>query len=257
MKILALDVDGTLLDLKGDPPDKGHFDVLYRYCLRKNFRVVLLTGRGINEIYDIPFLIETLKPIFISANGGIEIFKFQSNNYVSCKSFNDFVALQDNSEIIACEFLIKGFFPNIVMQEPHRQSKFKKSFYVNEANFSSLKEKRILLQKKFVNTELILSFNDIDIHYLDIQHKKMTKVGALNFISNALNVSFGDVIFFGDNGNDISCFINIQSAYLFSPFKESLEFFYEIKAKGRFLSDFPGPLAIVKKLNSLDTGSYE
>jgi HAD superfamily hydrolase (TIGR01484 family) len=252
MTILALDIDGTLLN-----PNKEvdyHFlnDLiqLSKFCVNQKIKTILVTGRSLEEVYKDSSLIEILKPIFIVTNCGMDIYKKTKNNYTKQKTYEKFLNLTCDKELLDCQKLIMNILPGLKLQELHRQFKFKKSYYIDGIDLKILQDKKEDINKLFVNSEIIVTFCNIEPHYLDLQHKNATKFGALNYvIREELKLSLDEVYYFGDNGNDIPCFLNLKKSYLFNLFEESLKWFYKIDTNNKFLNKFPGPESILSTIS--------
>jgi HAD superfamily hydrolase (TIGR01484 family) len=250
MNILALDIDGTLIPSKSTLSDlaKGLFDIS-KYSQEKNFAIALVTGRSMNEIFMDNYLIEILDPIFIITNCGMEIFrKNEPHKRELCLKYNYYLNQSDTAELDDCVNYLIEFNPNIFSQDSKKQFKYKKSYFINNGDLGALKKELLLANNLFPNIDVLVSFNESSMHFLDIQHKNSTKFGALKFLID--NGKLTDVFFFGDNGNDIPCINNLPNSFLFGNFKDEIEFFYGRQRSGCFIYEDSGPEAILKTLKS-------
>lgn len=253
MKILSLDIDGTLInhDMEHDIFIGGLIQ-LSKFCVTKSIEIILVTGRSLEEVYKDHVLKDILKPIFIITNCGMDIYKKTKNNYIRVSDYDEILKLTCDKELLDCEKLIKKILPDIELQEIYRQFKFKKSYYIEDHHLRILQNKKQEINKLFANTEIIATFCNREPHYLDLQHRNTTKFGALNYvIKKELEISINQVIYFGDNGNDMPCFLNLNKSYLFNFFEEPLKWFYKIDDSNKFLSAPPGPRSILFVLSQL------
>jgi HAD superfamily hydrolase (TIGR01484 family) len=253
MSILSLDIDGTLI---GHHKNNGAFldelNKLSKFCVKKKIEIIFATGRSLEEVYKDLVLIEILKPIFIISNCGMDIYKRTKNNYIKLRSYEEILNSTCDKELLTCEKLITGLFPKMKIQETHRQFKYKKSYYIADHDLKILQNKKQEINELFVNSEIIVTFCNNEPHYLDLQHKNATKFGALNFIiKSELKTSLDEVCYFGDNGNDIPCFLNLNKSYLFNLFEEPLRQFYKIDMNNKFLKSAPGAGSILFTMSQL------
>ena len=249
MKILALDIDGTLISPINEK-NKIHNELQYlaSYCQDKQFKIILATGRSKEEIYKDFYLIDILKPIFLITNCGMEVFSQDNNDYIEHIDYENFVNNHDDNELFECEDFLKRLLPNIYIQGPERQFKHKKSYYIHADDIPVLHKYISEVALKYKNTNVVVNFESKHVHFLDIQHASISKYGALNFILTELKIHNDQALFFGDNGNDMSIMMNLKNAYIFNQFQDELSLFYGIKNKNRFLGSLPGPKAIVETL---------
>lgn len=250
MKILSLDIDGTLIDndIEHNVFINGLIQ-LSKFCVSKNIEITLVTGRSLEEVYKDHALIDILKPIFIITNCGLDIYKKTKNNYIIVSGYHDVLSLTCDKELLDCEKLIKKILPDIKLQEIYRQFKLKKSYYINDSHLKILHNKKKEINELFANTEIIATFCNKEPHYLDLQHKNTTKYGALSYITKKeLKISLDEVCYFGDNGNDMPCFLNLNKSYLFDRYGDLIMSFYQIKNNNRFLQLAPGADSILSKI---------
>ena len=249
MKILALDIDGTLIDHENNEEKiKKSLKNLGSYVLAKEYIVILCTGRSKEEIYKDCYLINTLSPSYLITNCGMEIFEKQHNNFDVSEDYIKYINSFDERELLKCVDIIIQIIPNIKIQGKNRIFKYKKSYYLEDEELKVLKENLKDINKKFKKIDIIVTFRSEGSHYLDIQHSKITKFGALDFVAKKNKVINNDIYYFGDNGNDIPCIINLHNSFLFSTYKNKIKWFYNLDEPNIFLADKPGSDSIIKKL---------
>jgi HAD superfamily hydrolase (TIGR01484 family) len=253
MKILSLDIDGTLIDKNIDHNVfMDDLIELSKFCVNKKIEITLVTGRNLEEVYEDRALLDVLKPIFIITNCGMNISKKVNGNYITLSGYEEILSLTCDKELLECEKFIKNILPEIKIQEIYRQFKFKKSYYIEDRHLRILENKKKEINELFAKTEIIATFCNREPHYLDLQHISTTKFGALNYvIDKELQISLNEVIYFGDNGNDMPCFLNLNKSYLFNFFEEPLKLFYKIGDSNKFLNAPPGPRSILFALSQL------
>ena len=91
MNILALDIDGTLIDTESRDTESEELKCLANYCIENNFKIILVTGRSLEGVCEVSNLIDQLKPGHIITNCGIEIFERVENCYISLLGYEKFI----------------------------------------------------------------------------------------------------------------------------------------------------------------------
>jgi len=253
MKILSLDIDGTLIDYdKNNDVFSYELAELSKFCNKKKIEIILVTGRSLEEVFKDIDLIEILKPTFIITNCGIDIYKKAKNKYLKLVSYEEILNFTCDKELLDCQQLITYLLPKIKPQEAHRQFKFKKSYYIDDHDLKILQNKKHEINMLYDNSEIVVTFCNNEPHYLDLQHKNITKFGALNYIiKSELKTHLDEVCYFGDNGNDMPCCLNLNKSYLFNHFERPLRWFYKIDDDNKFLDLSPGPKSILITISQL------
>jgi HAD superfamily hydrolase (TIGR01484 family) len=249
MKILALDIDGTLIDTENNKEKiKKSLKNLASYALAKEYIIILCTGRSKAEIYNDCYLINILSPSYLITNCGMEIFEKKHNNFDVSEDYIKYINSFDERELLECVDVIIQIIPNIKIQGKNHNFKYKKSYYLEDKEIKVLKENLKDINEKFKKIDIIVTFRSEGFHYLDIQHSKITKFGALDFIAKINRVSNDSIYYFGDNGNDMPCVLNIPQSFLFSTYKNKIKWFYDLNKPNIFLTDKIGSESIIKRL---------
>ncbi|ERK56225.1 cytidine deaminase [Gemella bergeri ATCC 700627] len=241
IKLIACDMDGTLLNLEHIIPKKNV--ELIKIAQQNNIKFVVATGRPYYEA--LPALkLENIKCDIISFNGGIiydstgnildiipislkdlyytvEIFKTLDIKY-QLYTKNTVFTENLETDIQAYVDLIRanGQEPNI---EHLRKDAFKRvkngylteveniEFYFNQPNNPPIKvigldadPEKLKKAQQLLMTNENLAVTSSGINNLEIMDKNATKGKALRKISDKYNISLKDIISIGDNLNDLS-----------------------------------------------------
>jgi len=204
MKILATDLDRTLLPNGSWPPDPGAIALFNELTERYRVLVVYVTGRNLNlseqaiEEYGIRH------PHVLIGDVGTSIRKHEQGSWRSDAGWEAHVKQAsprwDADAIRNAVAGIKG----LVEQEREHCSPFKQSYYVdhdrNQAILDTVDER---VKGRF-DEVIVYSFDSqTGKGLLDFLPHSATKQTALEYITDEFGLSKADVVFCGDSGNDV------------------------------------------------------
>ena len=204
MKILATDLDRTLLPNGSWEPDKDAISRFNKLTEGNDIIVVYVTGRNlaltenaINE-YGVRY------PDILCGDVGTTIRKYENGKWKFDKGWVEHVKKGspkwDASAIKKSIIEVNG----LKEQEPEHQNQFKQSYYVDtdkkESIFNIIKSR---VNGKF-DEVIIYSFDpENGKGLLDILPDSATKQTALEYVAKSYNTKKEEVVFCGDSGNDI------------------------------------------------------
>ncbi|MFW5853133.1 MAG: HAD-IIB family hydrolase [Patescibacteria group bacterium] len=204
MILLATDLDRTLLP-NGSEPDSGHLHILFNSLKSKNIKLAYVSGRNLPLLqtalkkYSLP-----LPDIFIGAVG-TEIYQKNKDQLIPDPLWPEYVI--NNSPNWDDAWIRQNIKePEINLQEPEVQNPFKVSFYcsTNEQIDNLIKKIKSKLETKHISAKTVYSFDPLKkIGLLDILPAITSKVGAIEYIRQQLQLTKDQVIYCGDSGNDI------------------------------------------------------
>ncbi|WP_239725074.1 MULTISPECIES: HAD family hydrolase [unclassified Mammaliicoccus] len=197
-KIVALDLDGTLLDSEKNIPKST---AQYLISIQKKFPIILITGRAYkNSKYYYKIL---NSHSYLVTNNGAQI--FYNNSLITQSEIRN-----DNIEKLMS--LSKKYkLKYVAFTEKDILFELKKKDILEE---SILKFTFIDIQSKQLNKNLVNEIQDIkgiDItnntyKSIEINRQGVNKGTALQYIAKKLNVSLKECIVIGDSLNDLSMF---------------------------------------------------
>ena len=204
MKILATDLDRTLLPNGSWPPDPGaidHFNVLTE---QHEVIIVYVTGRNlqlaeqaINE-YGIRY------PHVLIGDVGTSIRKYGQGGWEAHHGWESHVKQSSpnwNADAIRCA--VTGL-EGMVEQEREHCGPFKHSYYVDHGkNEEILKTVDEIVKGKYDEVIVYSYDSQSGKGLLDFLPSSATKQTALEYIAEELGVNKEDVVFCGDSGNDV------------------------------------------------------
>lgn len=204
MKILATDLDRTLLPNGSWKADKDAISLFNKLTERNDILVVYITGRNLALTEKAITEYGVRYPNILCGDVGTTIRKFENNKWEFDNGWVDYVKSESpkwNLQAIKKSVLgVNG----IKEQESEHQNQFKQSYYVqHEKKDLILSEINSRVKGKY-DEVIIYSFDSENaIGLLDILPDSATKQTALEYVSKQYNTKKDEVVFCGDSGNDI------------------------------------------------------
>jgi len=204
MKILATDLDRTLLPNGSWPPDSGAIELFNELTDKHEVLVVYVTGRNARLAENAIKEYGIRYPHVLIGDVGTSISKFEQGQWNSHNGWEAHVKKSsprwDAQAVRSAVAGIKG----ITEQEPEHCGPFKQSYYVqHERNEEILKAVEERVKGKF-DEVIIYSFDSQSGDgLLDFLPHSATKQTALEFIADEIGIKKSDVVFCGDSGNDV------------------------------------------------------
>ncbi len=204
MKILATDLDRTLLpngSWKGDEKAIGLFNELTE---NNNVLVVYVTGRNANLTEKAIKDFGVRYPHILCSDVGTCIRKYEKGSWIFDEGW---VAHVKHSSPGWSASTIKNKLstvPGMIEQEQEHLNQFKQSYYVDHNRKDEVLEKVEILVGGKYDEVIVYSYDSMDNKgLLDMLPKSATKLTALEYITENYGAIKEDVVFCGDSGNDI------------------------------------------------------
>ena len=204
MKILATDLDRTLLPNGSWPPDPEAIDLFNELTERHDVLVVYVTGRNLvlteNAIkeYGVRY------PDILCSDVGTSIRKYNEGEWKFDAGWVEHVKRESPKwDAMAIREAVAGI-DGMREQESEHQNQFKQSYYViHNKKDQVLREVNELVKSKF-DEVIVYSFDSQDGKgLLDFLPASATKQTALEYVADEFDTAKKDVVFCGDSGNDI------------------------------------------------------
>ncbi|MCW8829356.1 MAG: HAD family hydrolase, partial [Gammaproteobacteria bacterium] len=203
MKILATDLDRTLLPNGSWPVDENAIPLFNEWTAKQGLLVVYVTGRNLHLTekaiceYGVRF------PDILCGDVGTTIRHYENGAWSMDQGWIDHVHVMsprwDNPAIRAALAQVSGMRE----QEAEHQNEFKQSYYVDHQHRETiLAEVEGLIGGRF-DEVLIYSFDSNNGNgLLDVLPASATKQTALEYVAKIYDAG-KDVVFCGDSGNDV------------------------------------------------------
>lgn len=204
MKILATDLDRTLLPNGSWESDSDAIDLFNDLTEKNDVLVVYVTGRNLalTEMAINQFGVRY--PNILCGDVGTSIRKYEDGEWTFDDGWVEHVKRESPKwDAVAIRDAVSGV-DGMREQESEHLNQFKQSYYVeHEKNDQVLKNVEALIKGKF-DEVIIYSFDSENGKgLLDFLPASATKQTALEYVAEAYGAAKEDVTFCGDSGNDI------------------------------------------------------
>jgi sucrose-6F-phosphate phosphohydrolase len=204
MRILATDLDRTLLPNGKWEADSGAIEMFNDLTEKNGVLVVYVTGRNLRLTEEAIREYGVRFPDVLIGDVGTSIRKYDNGSWAFDEGWIAHVRnTSPRWDGSAIRDVISGV-DGIREQESEHLNQFKQSYYVeHERSVEILREIDGLVKGKF-DEVIIYSFDSQDGKgLLDFLPDSATKQTALEYVSEEYGSDKGDVVFCGDSGNDI------------------------------------------------------
>jgi sucrose-6F-phosphate phosphohydrolase len=204
MKILATDLDRTLLPNGRWPADEAAIPLFNELTRQHQVTVVYVTGRNLRLAEQAIAEYGIRHPDVLIGDVGTSIRIYRDQAWETHEAWDVHVRSMsprwDPEQMRPALAGIAGLVP----QEPEHCGPFKQSFYVeHDRSQDILEQVREMVADRF--DEVIIYSHDSQSGQglLDLLPASATKQTALEFLATELGVAHDEVVFCGDSGNDI------------------------------------------------------
>jgi sucrose-6F-phosphate phosphohydrolase len=204
VRILATDLDRTLLPNGSWPPDPGAIDLFNELTQRHDVLVVYVTGRNLNLTENAIREFGIRYPDVLIGDVGTSIRKYKQDGWIPHGGWDTHVKqTSPRWDADAVRSAVAGV-SGLTEQESEHCSPFKQSYYVDhDRNEVVLKVVDERVKGKF-DEVIVYSFDSQSGKgLLDFLPQSATKQTALEYIADELGANKSDVVFCGDSGNDV------------------------------------------------------
>jgi sucrose-6-phosphatase len=204
MRILATDLDRTLLPNGSWPPDPGAIELFNELTQRHDVLVVYVTGRNLDLTENAINEFGIRYPDILIGDVGTSIRRYVQNDWQSHEGWDAHVKQTSPGwDADAIQRAVAGV-DGMSRQESEHCSPFKQSYYVDHNRSEAV--------LKAVDERVKGKFDEVIVYSFDSQSGKglldflpqsATKQTALEYIADELGANKADVVFCGDSGNDV------------------------------------------------------
>lgn len=203
-KILATDLDRTLLPNGRWPQDPGAIDLFNALTEQHGVCVVYVTGRSLSLTEAAIKEFAVRHPHVLISDVGTAIRRFNGDDWEADTGWDAHIRrMSPRWDAEAVRQALRGI-DGLVEQEREHCGPFKQSYYVDHARRDSILEAVDQSVKGHFDEVIIYSFDsESGDGLLDVLPQSATKQTALEYLSEALGVAKTEVVFCGDSGNDV------------------------------------------------------
>lgn len=204
MRILATDLDRTLLPNGSWPADPGAIDLFNELTEQHDVMVVYVTGRNLDLAERAIAEFSIRHPDVLIGDVGTSIRRFERGAWQTHAGWEEHVKRTsprwDAGAIREAVLDIDG----LTEQEPEHCGPFKQSYYVDHDRREEVLERVDQRIRGHFDEVVIYSFDSLSGKgLLDFLPQSATKQTALEYVSREVGANKADVVFCGDSGNDI------------------------------------------------------
>jgi len=204
MRILATDLDRTLLPNGSWECDSEAINLFNQLTQKHDVLVVYVTGRNLDLTEKAIKEFGVRYPDILCGDVGTSIRKYENGEWRFDSGWGDHVTKESTRwDASAIKNAVAGV-DGMREQESEHQNRFKQSYYVeHEKKDRILMEVDNLVKGKF-DEVIVYSFDSQDGKgLLDFLPASATKQTALEYVAEEFGAAKADVVFCGDSGNDI------------------------------------------------------
>jgi hypothetical protein len=204
MKILATDLDRTLLPNGSWPADPGAIDLFNELTQKHDVLVVYVTGRNLELTENAILEYDLRYPHVLIGDVGTSIRKYEQGKWNSYDGWDTHVKQSSPRwDADAIRSAVTGV-DGLTEQEREHCSVFKQSYYVDhDRNEVILKAVDELVKGNYDEVIIYSYDSETGKGLLDFLPQSATKQTALEYMAEKAGVEKKDVVFCGDSGNDI------------------------------------------------------
>jgi sucrose-6F-phosphate phosphohydrolase len=223
MRILATDLDRTLLPNGSWPPDPGAIELFNELTRKNNVTVVYVTGRNLDLTEKAISEFGVRHPDVLIGDVGTSIRKYGPDGWKHDTGWDAHVMRTsprwDAEAVRGAVTDIDG----LTEQEREHCGPFKQSYYVDhDRNEAILKVVDERVKGKYDEVIVYSYDSQSGDGLLDFLPQSATKQTALEYLAEELGVARPDVVFCGDSGNDVFPLTNDFSGVLVRNADEQL-----------------------------------
>ncbi len=208
-RVLATDLDGTLIPLDGNERNVSDLVTLAEQLHAADVRIVFVTGRHFDSVQGAIDQHRLPKPDWIICDVGTTIYRRSSaDEFAQLHAYGEHLA-SVTAHVSIDELRSRlAVFDRLREQEPEKQGRFKLSYY---ANADELHELQAAINKTLDDSDAPYSiihsvdpFNGDGL--IDLLPRGASKAYALNWWSQHVNIEHEEIVYAGDSGNDLAAF---------------------------------------------------
>lgn len=256
IKLIATDIDGTLLDEGTDRLNEEIFDLILE-LKKKGVVFTAASGRQYASIYNL-FRPVANEMIFVSENGAYTVCRGQDIREIGMKHKMVNRLIEEIRSIPGCEI---GLSCKRCMYIESKNEKFCDLLINGYHNKVERTENLLEIDEPVIKIALYKEDGVTDIHgqfsehwgdvfrvtisgemWIDFTDYAADKGNAIAHIQKVLNFSEDETMVFGDNDNDIGMFQHAKYSYAIGNAKES------VKKAARFTADTSANHGVLKVL---------
>ncbi|TWU22894.1 Mannosylfructose-phosphate phosphatase [Novipirellula galeiformis] len=212
LKVLATDLDGTLIPLENDHDNRRDLGEIERFLHDHDIELLFVTGRHFASVEQAILQYSLPHPEWIICDVGTTIMRRPGPSGSLDNAMERVQAYQDNLASIvgsiATTDLIKEFsgIQGTRVQEPEKQGPYKLSYYADASQLDSIVDRfQQTLARIAAPYSIIASIDPFNGDGLiDLLPRGVSKAYALRWWAEHMTIHPDAIVFAGDSGNDLA-----------------------------------------------------
>ncbi|TWU33682.1 HAD-IIB family hydrolase [Novipirellula artificiosorum] len=207
LKVLATDLDGTLIPLDGNPDNPPDLKRLEQFLAQHHLELLFVTGRHFQSVQDAIGQHGLPQPDWMICDVGTTLMHREDGQPLKVvQAYHDQLAGRIESLPIAeLSDRLKGV-AGLRKQELEKQGPFKLSYYTDAARIEAIAEEIQLRLEAWSAPYSIISsvdpFNNDGL--VDLLPSGVSKAFALSWWADHTQITHDAILFAGDSGNDLA-----------------------------------------------------
>lgn len=204
MRVLATDLDRTLLPNGHWPRDPDAIDRFNDLTERHDVFVIYVTGRNLDLAEQAIAEYGVRRPHILIGDVGTTIRRSTPDGWLMHEGWEAHVQRSSPRWDRAAIRDAVMDIPGLREQEPEHCGPFKQSYYVEHADHeNTLAAVAAQIEGRFDEVTIYSFDSQAEVGLLDFLPNSATKQTALEYVTRELGVNKSDVVFCGDSGNDV------------------------------------------------------
>jgi len=216
--LLCTDLDRTLLPNGPQPESPGARERLGRLAARPEVALAYVTGRHRALVIEAIAQYRVPVPDYLIGDVGTSIYSVAGGDWSAWESWARAIAPDwQGLGHEALHGLISDLGEDLRLQEPHKQGRFKLSYYAPAglAKEPLLEHIQARLDARSIRARLIWSVDEtIPLGLLDVLPASASKLHAIRFLMAQEGFTAEHTLFAGDSGNDLPVLVSPLQAVL-------------------------------------------
>lgn len=208
---ICTDLDRTLLPNGNQPESDGAREMFHGIVSRPDVTLSFVTGRDKLLVLEAIKVFNLPMPDFVISDVGTNIYSVSDNDnkWQLCRNWHREVSRSWHERSHAEMISLLQPLSVLNLQESHKQSTYKLSYYVspNHLDDELINTINKILKSENIEAAVVSSINEkTQTGLLDILPKNASKLHAIKYLMAENNYHIDNTIFAGDSGNDLDVF---------------------------------------------------
>lgn len=205
LKLLCTDLDRTLLPNGSCVETPGVRQLLAAYLQQHQVKLAFVSGRDLTLVQQAIADYQLPTPDYVIADVGTSLYH-TGTSWQHDERWQQQIGADWRFAQPADLYALLADIPGLTLQEPHKQGRYKLSFYTPLDWEMAVHEPAIQLRfaQQDWPVQLVFSLDEEkQVGLLDVIPASAGKLGAIHFLMHQLQIGDDAVLFAGDSGNDL------------------------------------------------------